>query len=82
MKLGDVDFVRVTEDIVIANMCSQRDIYPRNGIPPIRYEALRVCLKKVANEAKKLKASVHMPRIGSDRAGGKWKSLKRLSKKP
>lgn len=78
MKLGDVDFVHVTEDIVIANMCSQRDIYPRNGIPPIRYEALRVCLKKVANEAKELKASVHMPRIGSDRTSGKWEMIEAI----
>jgi O-acetyl-ADP-ribose deacetylase (regulator of RNase III) len=42
------------------------------GVPPIRYDALRVGLQKVAFEAERVGASVHMPRIGCGLAGGKW----------
>ena len=43
--------------------------------PPIRYDAVRMCLKKLAAEAKSLEASVHMPRIGCGLAGGKWEEI-------
>jgi len=43
--------------------------------PPIRYDAVRECLMKLAVEAKSLEASVHMPRIGCGLAGGKWEEI-------
>lgn len=46
------------------------------GIPPIRYDAVEKCLEKLADEALKLKASIHMPRIGCGLAGGKWEEIK------
>ena len=46
-----------------------------NGIPPIRYEAIRQGLAKVAAFATQHEASVHMPRIGCGLAGGKWEEL-------
>ena len=55
-----------------ANLIGQRDIRAISGIPPIRYEALRAGLRTVATEAKRLGASVRMPRIGCGRAGGTW----------
>ena len=71
-KLGQVQFVQTKSDIVIANMIGQTGIFAKGGTPPIRYEALRECLKTVAIEAKKAHASVHMPRIGCGLAGGTW----------
>lgn len=44
-------------------------------MPPIRYEAVREGLKRVAQEAKSLGASVHMPRIGCGLAGGRWEEI-------
>ena len=38
--------------------------------PPIRFEAVRDCLRKLAVEAKEQRASVHMPRIGCGLADG------------
>lgn len=70
--LGEVQFVPVADDICVANLVGQRDLHPINGVPPIRYEALRLALAKVAAEAKRLGASVHMPRIGCGLAGGTW----------
>jgi len=71
-ELGKTRFVRVEDDIWVANMIAQRDIKPVGGIPPIRYGALKSCLKEVAEKALELNASVHMPRIGCGLAGGTW----------
>jgi O-acetyl-ADP-ribose deacetylase (regulator of RNase III) len=70
--LGEVQFVQVAESLWLGNIIGQRDIRALNGVPPVRYEAIREGLKKVAVEARLLGASVHMPRIGCGLAGGKW----------
>ena len=49
-----------------------------DGVPPIRYAALRECLGILAVEARKLRATIHMPRIGCGLAGGKWESVEPL----
>jgi ATP-dependent helicase HepA len=48
------------------------------GDPPIRYEAVEECLAKVAETAREVKASVHMPRIGCGLAGGEWSRIEPL----
>lgn len=51
-------------------MIGQHGIYKDSkGLPPIRYDAVRQCLKEVALFAIDHKASVHMPRIGCGLAG-------------
>ncbi len=77
-ELGQVQFVKVEDNILVANLLGQRDITSRNGIPPIRYEAVRQCLEKVAGQALSLNASVHMPRIGCGLAGGKWEDIESI----
>ena len=69
--LGSVGWVRVTDNIWVANMIAQHGVRPNEGISPIRYEALEECLKNVAA----MGASVHMPRIGCGLAGGKWSDI-------
>jgi O-acetyl-ADP-ribose deacetylase (regulator of RNase III) len=71
-SLGLTQFVKVEEDIWVANMIAHTGLEPRAGIPPIRYEALAACLETVGAKANKLGASVHMPRIGCGLAGGNW----------
>jgi O-acetyl-ADP-ribose deacetylase (regulator of RNase III) len=70
--LGQVQFVQVDPHIYIANMIAQRGITAGSSGPPIRYDALEQCLKRVADRAAEIGASVHMPRIGCGLAGGKW----------
>jgi len=69
--LGATQVVLVEPGLYVANMIAQHDIRPRDGVPPIRYEALRSALAdlddKVAPET-----TVHMPRIGCGLAGGTW----------
>lgn len=48
------------------------------GNPPIRYEAVRSALEKVAAHALQHDASVHMPRIGCGLAGGTWDKIEPL----
>lgn len=76
--LGSVQFVKVTSTITVANMIAQHDIISKNGIPPIRYEALEICLEKTAQKAVELEASIHMPRIGCGFAGGSWKTVENI----
>lgn len=77
-KLGNVQFVKVTDDIVVGNMIGQKGIKSLNGMPPVRYSAIAKCLEKVAKAAISNKASVHCPRFGSDLAGGKWEEIEKL----
>lgn len=78
LPLGDVQFVEVGDQIVVANMIAQVG-YGRHGTPiPLRYDALRTCLMKVAAEATRLKASVHCPRIGCGLSGGRWGEVEKI----
>jgi len=77
-QLGNVQFVKVTEDIWVANIIAQRDIVSdKDGLPPIRYSFVSECLERVREFAKKNKASIHMPRIGCGLAGGKWTEIEK-----
>ena len=73
--LGQVQFVKVRPDIWVANLIGQHDIRTSGGIAPIRYDAMREGLRRVFAEAKKLGASIHMPRIGCGLAGGRWEEV-------
>lgn len=71
--LGDVQFVPVAGAIVVANLIGQHGVATRaTRIPPVRYEAIREGLAKIAAHALASGASVHMPRIGCGLAGGEW----------
>ncbi|MFF8785802.1 macro domain-containing protein [Streptomyces sp. NPDC015125] len=86
--LGAVQFVQVTDQLWVANVVGQQGILspapaflragetPAGGVggkgAPVRYEAIGAGLGRVADRARELGASVHMPRIGCGLAGGKW----------
>lgn len=78
-ELGAIQLVQVTPDIWVANMVAQHGTRSsRSSGPPIRYEALQECLRRLAVQAADLKASVHMPRIGAGLAGGRWSRIEPL----
>jgi hypothetical protein len=70
--LGDVQFVPVDALTDVANLIGQHGIAARGKPPPVRYDAIRAGLVKVAIHAQTLGATVHMPRIGCGLAGGEW----------
>lgn len=77
-QLGEIQTVEVQSDLAVVNMIAQHDIVTNNEVPPIRYDALRSCLEKVAKEAKDRGSSVHCPRIGCGLAGGTWPEVEPL----
>lgn len=81
-NLSEVQFVQVEEDLWIANLIGQHKINKdENGNAPIRYDAIENGLIKVADFAKEINASVHMPRIGCGLAGGKWEMIEPIIEK-
>jgi len=70
-KQGNIQPVRVTDNIMVVNMIAQTHWRWTNGQPPIRYDSLAECLMKVNLIALKTNASIHMPdMIGCGLAGG------------
>ncbi len=70
-SLGSIHKSEIEGDLSIVEMISQHG-YGESATPRIRYGALEVCLQKLAGEALRKKASVHIPRIGCGQAGGSW----------
>jgi len=77
-ELGQIQLVQTGNNIWVANMIGQRDIHTKNGVSPIRYDAIEQCLDKLSTKAKELDATVHMPRIGCGLAGGQWEEIEPL----
>ncbi|WP_171169179.1 macro domain-containing protein [Streptomyces sp. I05A-00742] len=76
--LGAAQLVRVEPHIWIANMVGQHGIRTGSKGVPVRYEAIDAALEKVAEQAARIGASVHMPRIGCGLAGGHWERVEPL----
>ena len=80
-KLGTVDFIRVEDDIIVANMIAQKGIgRDEQGNPPIRYDALRTALIQVNNHAILTNSTIHAPRFGAGLSGGDWKVIEQIIK--
>lgn len=73
--LGQVQLVAVEEQLWVANMIGQHGTRREDQPAPIRYDAVRACLQRVAAFAVEHDASVHMPRIGTGLAGGSWEEI-------
>ena len=81
-ELGQVQFVKVENEIWVANLIGQHKINrDENGNAPIRYEAILSGLELVGQFAIEKNATVHMPRIGCGLAGGTWNKIEPLIEK-
>jgi len=78
-------FVKVYDYLYVANMIAQHGILlKKNQPPPIRYDALENALEKVAEFVMKVSSStpsVHMPKIGTGLAAGKWELIEPIIQK-
>jgi hypothetical protein len=70
--LGDVQLVRVADDITVANMVAQRALRSQWNPVPFDPAACERCMEKVAEAALMTKASIHGPRLGSGLGGMRW----------
>lgn len=90
MVLGEMEIIWGSIDTRIANMIGQHKVMvgrDENGIaigedgqPPVRYDALRECMNKVANnivenQEKGNTCEIHTPKFGADLAGGDWEVI-------
>lgn len=78
--LGEVDFVVVSKDIIVANMIAQVGTGPSTPTNPrVHYEALGRCLAQVVRVAQGTsRRSFHLPRIGCDLGGGSWAVVEKI----
>ena len=79
-NLGNIQFVRVVDgEILVVNMIAQHDTVEINGVPPVRYDALCNCLKKVYALTAKGNISIHIPYLMCcDLAGGDWGIVEKI----
>jgi O-acetyl-ADP-ribose deacetylase (regulator of RNase III) len=77
-NLGAIQLISVEPNLWVANMVAQHGYQATAQGSPIRYDAVRQCLKRLAAHATDLRASVHMPRIGCGIAGGKWEEIESI----
>lgn len=75
--LGEVYFGSLAEGVTIAHMVAQRGIGSSQA-PRLRYAALSQCLAEVRKRALDLRASVHMPRVGTGHGGASWELVREL----
>ena len=70
-RLGETHFADVGNGIILVSLVAQEG-YGTSDAPRVRYAALLRALNRVAEEAARLGASVHMPRLAAGGAGGSW----------
>jgi len=76
-RLSRVHVTEASDEVWVASIVAQHGYGP-SSTPRIRYEALYEGLKHVAATAMVQGLSIHMPRIGSGQAGGKWSVIEDL----
>lgn len=76
--LGNIQVIQVEPYIWVVNMIAQQGLRAGSKGPPIRYEALHTCLENLALKTIELHASIHMPKIGTGIAGGKWDKIEKM----
>jgi O-acetyl-ADP-ribose deacetylase (regulator of RNase III) len=81
-RLGSVSFAKVADNVIVANIIGQYDIYPKNGKIPLDYEALEKGFKFIIEmfEMHRMPLTIHMPKIGCGLAGGDWNRVENIIK--
>ena len=84
VKLGDVDEVKVTDNIYVANLMGQKFLGKGpNGEIPCDYNAIEKGFLNIIGSwfNRNEYYSIHMPRIGCGLAGGDWKVIEDIIKR-
>jgi hypothetical protein len=79
--LGEVNFVKVNNRLIVGNMVSMNGVYRESNPYPLCLDFLEICLQKVQSLAIHLDLPVHMPLIGSGLARGDWSVIRKLIEK-
>lgn len=82
-NLGDIQFVKVEDDLTVVNMIAQNGYKSPSNPIPLCYDSLKKCLYKTFFTISSMEldnVSIHCPRIGSDLAGGNFDVIKQMLK--
>jgi O-acetyl-ADP-ribose deacetylase (regulator of RNase III) len=74
---GKVQFVPVSQNIIVANIIGQ-DGYGTDGKQYVNYEWIDQGLGVVNDFADLTNSTIHMPRIGCGLAGGTWDKMEQI----
>ena len=77
-RLGETKIVELGKDIYVFFMIAQKGIKQNLGQSSLDYSSLRSCLGDLANAAKSVDASIHMPLIGAGQAKGNWDVIENI----
>lgn len=75
-QLGDVQFVEICPDRIIANMAIQEN-YGRQGMY-VDYDAVYDCCNTLFNYAKECNMDIAIPKIGAGLGGGDWGKIESI----
>jgi len=71
--VGNVQFVTVDNNLIVANMIAQNGLrFNDYDVPAVNYAAIQVCMEKVCAMADIMGVDVHAPRFGAGLSGGSW----------
>lgn len=82
--LGDIQYVQISHDLCVVNICAQRGVGSWLGTKPVRYESLRDGLLILREDLSDMDVdetyttSLHLGRICSDRSGGSWTLVEQI----
>lgn len=77
--LGMVDFVKITDDLIIANAFTQHE-YGRESQRYVSYDAVDSCFAKIGQYAASKNLPVMFPKIGAGLGGGNWDVISEIIK--
>lgn len=76
LPLGAWQPVWIDPSLCVINLIGQEGIrISKEGVPPVRYDAINRGLMSIGDWAMRKGASIHMPRIGCGLAGGEWSQI-------
>lgn len=78
--MGDIQVVKVGPELYVVNMVAQQ-FYGRDGKRYTSYDALDVCLEKIAVLNVRPASPIHHPLVGCGLGGGHWPVVEALFEK-
>lgn len=82
-SLGKVQVIPVERDIMVVNIIGQEGTGFKDGVAPIRYDAIKTGFEKIQEVMEghsKKNPTLHLPRIGAGLAGGDWDKIEEIIK--
>lgn len=78
-SLGHVDFIRVSENTLVANATVMHGLNPDGkGNSPIRYDSLRQAVNGINAMAMQTQSTVHLSRANLTDGGADWETVRQI----